>query len=498
MDAAFALLPLILVVALMTFARWPAAAAGLVGAVTALLVAILHFDYRGSGEMGLLSSTAGLVAEATFLSMTILWIVFPALCLHELQVKSGATATLRQGLSGITRDPQLGALLIAFFFALFFEGAAGFGTPVALAAPLLVGLGFTPVRALTLTLIGHSIGVSFGAVGTPVLVQTGPWSELELSGTIALMHAALGWTMAVWVYRLAAHEPFVEPGSWRQLRWPLLAAASFLLPYAVIALWVGPELPTLGGALLGGCVFSLCVRARSTGQLTSIPASAWIRAALPYLLLLVLILVTRLLPPVREALMSVQLSWTIAEYFRGSIQPLYHPGTLLMLCFLASGLMRRTSRGDMQSAASSAMRRLPLVLLSLIAMLVLARVMLHAGMIHTLALAVAHGAGQAWPLLAPATGALGTFITGSATASNILLTELQVATANTLELPVVTMVAAQAFGAAVGNIICPHNIIAGSATVGLVGREGEVMKKTLTACAVYAALGGVLVFLLVR
>lgn len=498
MEAAFALLPLVIVVALMVLARWSAAAAGIVGSAVALVVALGAFGYQGSAGLGLTVSLIGIAAEATFLALTIIWIIFPALCLHELQIRTGATDVLRQGLQGLTRDPRLAALLVAFFFALFFEGAAGFGTPIALAAPLLVSLGFTPVKALTLALIGHSIGVSFGAIGTPVLVQTGAWSQLELSGSIAALHATLGGIMAVWVHRLATLQPG-EPSAAVSLTWPLVAAACFLLPYFVIATWVGPELPTLGGALLGGSVFAICLRARAsnTGAGT-MPASAWIRAALPYLILLALVLVSRLVPGLRGALTEVQWGWHIGESFGGTFQPLYHPGTLLMMCFVAGGLARGASRADLLSAVMLALRRLPLVLLALIAMLVLARLMLHAGMIGALASSAAHQFAGMWPLLAPAVGVLGTFITGSATASNILLTDLQSAIGKSLGLPLTTMVAAQSFGAAVGNIICPHNIVAGGATVGLIGREGEVMRSTLPVCATYTLLGGLLVFAIVR
>jgi lactate permease len=128
-------------------------------------------------------------------------------------------------------------------------------------------------------------------------------------------------------------------------------------------------------------------------------------------------------------------------------------------------------------------------------MLALSRLMLHARMIHELADG-AREAGAAWPLLAPAIGVLGTFVTGSATASNILFTELQAAAASALALPLTTMVAAQGFGAAVGNIICPHNIIAGAATVGLSGREGAILSRTILACAAYTLAGGLLVLVL--
>jgi lactate permease len=122
--------------------------------------------------------------------------------------------------------------------------------------------------------------------------------------------------------------------------------------------------------------------------------------------------------------------------------------------------------------------------------------MVHSGMISTLAEAAAETLGSAWPLFAPWVGVLGTFVTGSATASNILFTDFQLVTAETLELPVLAMLGAQGFGAAVGNIICPHNIIAAGATVALVGQEGAVLRRTLGICLLYAFLGGVMAWVL--
>jgi len=130
---------------------------------------------------------------------------------------------------------------------------------------------------------------------------------------------------------------------------------------------------------------------------------------------------------------------------------------------------------------------------ALLAMLMLSRLMLHAGLIGTLEQAAVQSVGAAWPWVAPAVGALGSFVTGSATASNVLFTTLQAQTATALSLPVTSIVAAQGFGAAVGNIVCPHNIIAGAATVGLAGREAEVLRRTLLPCLLYLALGGAVV-----
>jgi lactate permease len=137
------------------------------------------------------------------------------------------------------------------------------------------------------------------------------------------------------------------------------------------------------------------------------------------------------------------------------------------------------------------------VVLALLGMLALARLMVHAGMVDALAMLVAEAAGPSWPVFAPMIGVLGTFVTGSATASNILFTDFQAETAGILGLPVLIMVAAQCFGAAIGNMVCPHNVIAGAATVGLEGKEGDVLRRTTLVGVVYGLAGGGLVWLLV-
>jgi lactate permease len=142
-----------------------------------------------------------------------------------------------------------------------------------------------------------------------------------------------------------------------------------------------------------------------------------------------------------------------------------------------------------------ALRQLVPVTLALVAMLAISRVMVYAGMIDALAAAAALAAGAAWPFFAPFVGVLGTFVTGSATASNILFTDFQQATAQRLDAPVLPLLGAQGFGAAVGNIVCPHNVIAAGATVRLAGREGDVLRRTAPVAVLYALLGGLLALL---
>lgn len=494
MYALAASLPLAIVIVAMTVLRWRAVSAGLAGLAAALLLAVTLFDLGRDAGIAPTLAAGGAFAEALFVTATILWIIFPALCIYEMQARSGAFDTIRAGLSRLSTDPRMLVLLVAWFFALFMEGVAGFGTPVALAAPILIGLGFPPVKAVTLALIGHAAGVSFGAVGTPVIPQIAATglSGIDLARPVALLHALLGWMLVAFLFVLSSGD--ARTRGWQ---WPALATCCFFVPFLLLAWFVGPELPTLGGAIVGGALFALVLRRAGPGpEVAGPPARAMLQAALPYLVLLALILATRLAPPLREVLRSVTIEWSLFGSFGGRMEVLYHPGTMLFLGFAIGGLMQGRRHADLLSAMRGAGARLLPVAAALVAMLGLSRVMVHAGMIGGLA-ETAAASGAAWPFLAPFVGVLGTFVTGSATASNVLFSEFQQATAVTLSLPVATLQGAQNFGAAVGNIVSPHNIIAGAATVGLAaGREGEVLRATVLVCLLYVTAGGIVTALL--
>jgi len=499
MMVLLALLPIGVFAALLVLARWSAAAAGLAGAACALAVALLAFGL-GQDQQGLAPALLGPLAEAAFSSATILLIVFGALCIHEFQSRSGAVAVFGDWLGSFGSDRRVTALFVAWFFALLLEGAAGFGTPIAMAAPLLIGLGFTPVRALTLVLIGHAIGVSFGSVGTPIvpLLAASAQDPRQLSIAIALLHSALAGGLVAWIWHSAA-QPGSSPAEGRRgWPWVMSAALLFLVPFAALAWFVGPELPTLGGALLGAAGFAAFARWRQRGSSeasASRPGGrALLAATLPYLVVIALILLTRLVTPLRDLLRGATLDWTLSGGYGGSVALLYHPGTLLLLGFVIAGLLLASGRSQLLPAAGRAAARLPMVALALLSVLLLARLMVHSGMISLLAETAAASLGTAWLLAAPAVGALGSFITGSATASNILFGDFQHATAQAAGLSPLLAAAGQGFGAAMGNAIAPHNIVVGAAAVGLIGSEGQVLRKTLPVCLAYVVAGGLLLF----
>ena len=459
-----AAVPILLILVLMIGLRTSAARADGIGLAVAIVLAWSSYGLGSSvlPELGIGAAVGGAMTEAAFIAATILWIIFPALCIHELQTRTGGMDVLQEAMARITGDPRIMALLVAWFFVLFVEGAAGFGTSVALAAPFLVSAGFGRVTAVSRIDRTCGRGIVRGRRNAdPPQVTASGQDALSLAGATASYHVLLGWLMPLAIMLLAARA---LPGGVRGAPlwgWSLFAAVCFLLPYFLLARYVGPELPTLGGALLGALVFAGVLRtvrgAVSGDRASPIGRARLLRAGAPYLLLIVLVLATRLFAPLKAALASVSMSWTLAP-FGGSMQVLYHPGTMLLASLLLTALLTRISPSMLASVMGAIALRLLPVCASLIAMLGLSRVMVHAGMIDALAVAAAAGAGAMRPLFAPAIGVLGTFVTCSATTSNILLTEFQAATARQLGLSVLGLSAAQGFGAAVGNIICPHNI----------------------------------------
>ena len=530
MLALLAALPILLVLVLMLGLRWPASRAGIAGAALALVVAVVGFGLGTEvlPDVGLTGSLAGVAAEAGFTSATILWIILPALAIYHLQVATGGTDVLRVALGRLSGDPRILALLIAWFFTLFMEGGAGFGSPVALAAPFLVGVGYQPLVAVVIAMIGNGVGVSFGAIGTPIvpMVAATGFDPLELSAASAVYHLAFGIVPLVVMMYIASRGTGTRmTGSiWG---WTLLAGATFLVPMWAIATYVGPELPTLGGALVGMALFIavllLVRRWRGVPEATEADpgpsdagaaapgtsdtsdalaavdtsARALLRAGAPYLILITLVLLTRLVPPVADPLDEVVLRWSLEGGFTGSFSPLTHPGTLLVLSFLLGALVQRAALPKLGGALTTTLKQLVPVTIALLAMLLLARTMVRSGMTEELAQAAAGSTASAWPVLAPLVGVLGTFVTGSGTASNVLFTDLQVATAEQLGYDTLPLLGAQNFGASVGNPIAPHNIVAGGATVGLTGSEADVMRRTIGITLVYAVLGGLLALLLV-
>lgn len=523
-------MPFLIILVAMIGLKWSALKAG----SAAFLVTLAGVPFVLGVNLHQLTTdiVPGSVLEAAITSLSILWIIFGALCIYYLQLNSGAIASIQQQLARLHPNPKISALFVAWFFSMFMEGAAGFGTSAALTAPFLVAAGYRPVLAVVLALWGHSLGVTFGAVGTPVITQALLVAESELALTRAVLPymfpttlvLAIGLAWGCMRYAPASPESVSSIGDKPQnfslaaIKFGLLAALSFLFPAALLAYFLGPELPTLVGAIVGAALFTLFTRfSKSSSDQVAATASkqahdiSFARAMAPYGILIALVLITRLIPDVKATLQAVvwQLEW---RGYRGTVQYLYHPGSLLFVSFVLGALCQWQSvaakNGTLVRALGwtlfwaltralvQALVRVLTVLAALFVMLLLSRVLVHTGAITQLGQTVAAVAGAWWPFWAPWFGILGTFITGSATSSNILFSEFQRSAALASGNSVTPLLGAQTFGAAAGNMICPHNIIAAGATVNLAGNEGRVMRYTLPIAILLATLAGVIAVLM--
>ncbi len=526
-----------------------AAAAGLIGA---LIVAVAVWNMPVSLAI---SSTLNGAAFGLF---PIVWIVITAVWVYNMTVESGEFEIIKDSLARLTDDRRLQALFIAYAFSCFIEGTAGFGTPAALAAPLLLALGFPAMAAAVICLVFNSVPVTFGAVGTPVIVGFGflktPVAEAVAANPNLPFSSYDGFCKAVGEWATFMHAPmaiiltifmlgfltrfFGAEKSWsigfRAWKYCVFAAVCFLIPYLLCAWLLGPEFPSMLGGLLGlavvvwGTKKGFCVPKDVWGFA---PHSEWdptwsgtvplntktefqahmsqFQAWLPYVIICALLVISRVPQLGLKAVLSAQkLSFTDILGFKGvsaSIDYLYVPGTFFIVVALLTILLHKMPGSAVKEAWAESFRKMKSPTIALIFAVALVSIFRGSGtnpvgapsMPLALAEAVAAAAGSVWPMLAAFVGGLGAFITGSNTVSDLMFGEFQWGMAATLELPRQIIVAAQGAGGAMGNMICVHNIVAACAVVGLSGREGEVLKRTFWPFMLYGIVVGIICWVLI-
>ncbi len=574
-SALVALLPLVVIGVLLVGLLWPAARAMPAAWLVAVGVAWLVWDMPAVWIAA--ASIRGAMA-----AIEILWIVFGALVLLYTLMRSGAVDTINRGFASISEDRRVQVVLLAFFLATFLEGVAGFGTPAAVVAPLMLALGFPALAAVVAALVGHAVATAFGAVGTPVIVGfQQPLGSVEgaiadggmtvagfssaAGGWAALFNGLLGILMPLFAVGMVVYF-FGDPDErslgplWEVVPLCVFAGIAFAIPYWASAWFIGPELPSLFGAMVGGAVVVAALRAGYFEPKTEWefpPQEKWpdhwvgtiepgssetgatvdetesmslLRAWSPYLILVGLLIGTRVIEPIAEFLqdgllvgaetavgefvVGVAFSWNeiLGTGLGGDIGWAYVPGTWLVISALIAIPLFGMQRGEAVGAWREAAGKIVSPLIALVFVIAMVEIMLetdsHVGdggaagipdgsMIVVLADATATAIGPAYPMFAPAVGALGAFIAGSITVSNITFSAFQFEVAQSLDMPTQLMVGAQAIGGAIGNVIAIHNVIAALATVGLVGKTGRVVRLNLIPLAYYLIVGGLLTTLFV-
>lgn len=487
--------------------------------------------------------------EGIIITVQVLWIIFGALLLLNTLKHSGGIASIRSGFARISPDRRIQVILIAWLFGCFIEGASGFGTPAAVAGPLMVAVGFPALSAVMFGMIIQSTPVSFGAVGTPLLVgvqgglqresmtqalvaQGQGWPDFFnlIVERVALGHAIAGTLIPVFLVFFMTRF-FGRNRSWSEalpaVPFALFSAFAFTIPYGLAGRFLGPEFPSLLGGLLGLALATVAARA---GFL--VPKKTWdfadpkewpeewmgsiemkvdhatkqipiVLAWVPYLLLALILVLSRTMPDFKAWLLSVSVGVKdiLGEAgISGNFQPLYLPGGILVFVCLLTILLHRMHMSDFVKATRESGGTLLGAGFVLLFTVPMVRIMIQSGvnanelasMPISMARWVAASVGDVYPVFAPTVGALGAFLAGSNTVSNLMLSQYQYSVAQALGVSGATMVAAQSIGAAAGNMIAIHNVVAASATVGVMGREGQILRRTIIPTIYYVALVGAL------
>ena len=533
MMALLAFSPILLTIVLMVVFNWPATKALPLALLNAILVAFFAWDMSTQNVFGY--TLFGFLK-----AFDILIIIFGAILILNTLKLSGAMATINDGFNGISSDRRVQAIIIGFMFGGFIEGAAGFGTPAALAGPLLVGLGFPPLAAALVALIFNSVPVPFGAVGTPIF---GAMSTLEsnLASTgvegDALMQALTQWIAIpnaiagifipllgiIILTRIFGKEKSFKPAL-AVLPFAIFAGVSFMIPYVIIGIIFGPELPSLVGALIG---LGVVVVAAKKGFL--VPKTPWdfpeeskwpaiwkstsdtgnvgkaemslLKAWSPYVLIAIILVVTRI-PAfgLKELLTAQQLTLTNVGGIEGLDYVLlwaYLPGTIpFILVALITQWYHKMPVKEIKESWTLTFGQIKGAAIALFAGVGLVQLMLNSNnnphemvsMLTTMAESAAGLSGAAYPLFATLIGMLGSFMSGSATVSNILFMSFQFETATILGLPQILILAMQGIGAGIGNMVCVNNIVAVAATVGCLGAEGYIIRANAVPAFFYYLL----------
>jgi len=512
LDWLVAFLPILAILVLMLRFRWGGAKAGAVGWLVALLVAALRF---GAGWQVL----AYAQLKGLLLTLFVVYIIWGALLFFRVTDEAGAVEVIGKGLPRLTPDRGLQALLLGWVFSAFLQGMGGFGVPVAVVAPLLIGLGFPPVAAIVIPSVGHPWAVAFGSLGSSffaLMAATGlsgeelaPWSAILLGLSCLACGAATLWAAGGRRTLRAGLVPMLVIGLAMALTQFLVVTNGMWSIGAMMAGLVGLAVGVIWARWRAGKHASPSPRCgEGPGEGLRMPIG-W--ALFPYALLVAIVLVA-LIPPIKEllgqAVIRVQFpelttarGWVTPAKTGRTINIFGHAGALLAYASLITYLLYRRlghyEDGAVRRIARSVAKKAMRSTLGTAAMVGMAVTMEHAGMTHLLASGIARAAGQAFPFAAPFIGALGAFMTGSNTNSNVVFGELQQSVATLIGVSPLIILAAQTAGAAIGSAFAPAKIIVGCSTVE--AEEGPVLKSVmrygLVIVAVLALVTGAAIYL---
>ncbi len=516
LSALVASLPIVLLLFLLAFAHMRAHWAALIGLLSALLVAVFVF------QMPVTLALASAGYGAAFGLLPIGWIVVTAIFIYEISVYTGQFDVLRRTIAGLSDDKRIQALLIAFCFGAFIEGAAGFGTPVAISAAMMIGLGFRPLQAACLSLIGNTAPVAYGALGTPLITL-----EKVTGLPLDLLSQMVGRQLPLFSLLVPFWLIWAMVGFRKMLQvWPacLTAGASFGLVQFAVSNFHGPWLVDVAGAAVSILALVVLLYFWKPAKDTSDANEASqeremkdtrptriesMKSLLPWIVLSLFVFVWGL-PAVKAALSRTSMTVEVpllhnavirdqpvvnapkAEEAKFKLDWLAATGTALLLAGLTSGKLIGLSFVDLAKIFFRTVRRTAISLVTIMAMLALGFTTKFSGLDATMGLAMA-STGWLFPFFSPMLGWLGVALTGSDTSSNVLFGNLQQITAERLGISPVLAAASNSSGGVMGKMIDAQSIVVASVATGEEGHEGTILRYVFFHSLALAVLVGLLV-----
>ncbi len=489
--------------------KMPAYIASTISLIISIVIGILYFKMP-----------AGFIIQASIEGFMlalfqIVWVIITALFVYNITLETGGMNKIKAMLSQLSPDRRIQGLIIAFAFGGFLEAVAGFGTSVAIPAAILISMGFNSMTAATVCLLANTIPVAFGVLGIPIItlaqVTSLPLDRLSLYTSLQL-------------FPLAVLVPFVLvfviTGGIKGIKG--VAGISFVsgLVFAVAQTaalyYVSPEIAAVAGSLMSLAAIILYnkifpvkniwlfeAEKHDNKQVREVikPADA-LKAWSPYILILVIIFATRFLPSLR--FLNAYPFVLEKQFYFGTggkpmtFQILTSGGTILFFSAVIGGVIQGAKFKTLANTLFKTLRQVKLTIVTVLAIVALSKVMSYSGMVDSIASMIAAVSGRFYPIIAPLLGAIGTFITGSDTSSNVLFGNMQKQAAVKLGMGQEWIAAANASGATAGKMISPQSIAIATSATGLDNCEGKLLGKTYKYCVIYVIILGIIIFVFNR
>lgn len=453
-------------------------------------------------------------------SLTIILILLGALTLVNTLKNTKAIKRINQGFEMISKDKRILAVIIAFLFGALIEGASGFGTPAAITGPLLVGIGFDPLTAVVLALVADSTPVSFGAVGTPLAVGLGDMG-LDLN-TIASNVTFIDLFSGVFIPLIVVIMFVVMNKEYNNkkmksiieiLPWTLFVGIVYVLIAYGTALFIGYEFVSIITPIFTLLIITISTRygflvpKTDEVHVEEVTEMSLFKAWSPYLVVVVLLLLTRVIDPLKDFLLTIDFL-SLNNVFNTSISSsfaiFYSPGAVLLLASVFASIYQKKGLKEVKKAIIDTKKVIIGASLALIPTLIMVTIYTNSQVngldLESMPTYFANNLGSIfgglWSVMSPFLGMLGSFVSGSATVSNLTFGNVQYSIANSVNLDTDIIMAEQVIGAAIGNMICVHNVVAASSVVGLKNKEGIIIKKTIVPALIYATLVAIISFII--